>query len=82
MRILCCLDGTNAEAVGRAARMFAGDPPPAFGLLTVVDVCPRKDIDRIRERFWRPPMHFVLDHAPCPVLLVRPPGGGLFPIKG
>jgi nucleotide-binding universal stress UspA family protein len=161
MKILCCLDGTNAEAVGRAARMFAGDPPPALGLLTVVDVGPRKDIDRIRERFWRAPMHrqpviqemlaaekeaseailraglqclpeaesllrrgypeleivntaadwaadvilicsradhgsapslgphsvghvarFVLDHAPCAVLLVRPPASGLFPIKG
>ena len=57
MKILCCLDGTNTEAVSRAARMFAGERAPALGLLTVVDVGPRKDIDRIRERFWRPPMH-------------------------
>ena len=161
MKILCCLDGTNAEPVGRAARMFAGPQPLIIGLLTVIDVGPRRDIDRTRERFWRPPMHrqpviqemlgaekeaagdilqaglerlpeaesllrqghpeleivnaaaewkadvilicsraeygappnigprsvghvarFVLDHAPCPVLLVRPPTGEQFPIKG
>ena len=161
MKILACLDGTNAEAMGRAARMFAGAQPLTIGLLTVMDVGPRKAIDRTRERFWRPPMHhqpviqemlaaekeacqdilkaglerlpeaesllrqgypelelvnaaadwkadvilicpraeygappslgphsvghvarFVLDHAPCPVMLVRPPVGELFPIKG
>jgi nucleotide-binding universal stress UspA family protein len=161
MKILCCLDGTNAEPVSRAARMFAGAQPLGIGLLTVMDAGPRRDIDRTRERFWRPPIHrpeviqgmlaaekeaaedilkaglerlpeaeallrqgypeleivntaaewkadvilicpraeygappnlgprsvghvarFVLDHAPCAVLLVRTPAGGLFPIKG
>jgi nucleotide-binding universal stress UspA family protein len=131
MRILGCLDGTNVEPVSRAARMFAGAEPLTIGLLTVMDVGPRKDIDRTRERFWRPALHrqsviqdmlaaeseasqdivntaadwnadvilvcprseygappslgphsvghvarFVLDHAPCPVMLVRPPAAG------
>lgn len=161
MKILCCLDGTNTEPVSRAARMFAEAQPLSIGLLTVMDVGPRRDIDRTRERFWRQPIHrqpviremlaaekeaaedilktglehwpeaesllrqgypeleivntaaewkadvilicpraeygapptlgphsvghvarFVLDHAPCPVLLVRPPACELFPIKG
>jgi nucleotide-binding universal stress UspA family protein len=161
MRILCCLDGTNVEPVSRAARMFSGAKPLTIGLLTVMDVGPRRDIERTRERFWRPPLEhqpvihemlaaekeasddilqvglgflpeaeslsrrgypeleivnaaavwkadvilicpranygappnlgprsvghvarFVLDHAPCPVLLVRPLAGELFPIKG
>jgi nucleotide-binding universal stress UspA family protein len=126
----------------------------------VIDVGPRRDIDRTRERFWRPPLHhepvtdemeaaeraaseeilkaglgylplaetllregrpeleivnaaaewradvilicpraeygepphigprsvghvarFVLDHAPCPVLLLRPLAGEQFPIS-
>jgi len=161
MKMLCCLDGTNTEPVSRAARMFAEAQPLSIGLLTVMDVGPRRDIDRTRERFWRQPIHrqpviremlaaekeaaedilkmglerlpeaesllrqgypeleivntaaewkadvilicpraeygapptigphsvghvarFVLDHAPCPVLLVRPPACDLFPIKG
>jgi nucleotide-binding universal stress UspA family protein len=57
MRILGCLDGTNVEPVSRAARMFAGAEPLTIGLLTVMDVGPRKDIDRTRERFWRPALH-------------------------
>jgi nucleotide-binding universal stress UspA family protein len=161
LKILCCLDGTNAEPVSRAARMFGAAQPLCIGLLTVMDAGPRRDIDRTRERFWRPPIHrqpviqdmlaaekeaaedilkeglerlpeaesllrqgypeleivntaaewkadvilicpraeygappnlgprsvghvarFVLDHAPCPVLLVRPSACELFPIKG
>jgi nucleotide-binding universal stress UspA family protein len=161
MRLLCCLDGTNAEPVSHAARMFSGAQQVTICLLTVMDVGPRRDIDRTRERFWRPPLHhqqviheilaaekdasedilqvglgyfpdaetllrqghpeleivnaaaewkadvilicpraeygepphidprsvghvarFVLDHAPCPVLLVRPLAGDQFPIKG
>jgi len=161
MKILCCLDGTNTDPVSRAARMFDAAQPLRIGLLTVMDAGPRRDIDRTRERFWRPPIHrqpviqemlaaekeasddilraglerlpeaesllrqgypeleivntaaewkadvilicpraeygappnlgprsvghvarFVLDHAPCPVLLVRPSACELFPIKG
>jgi nucleotide-binding universal stress UspA family protein len=56
MRILGCLDGTNAEQIGRAAQMFSATPAPAFGLLTVIDIGPREDIDRMRGRFLRAPM--------------------------
>jgi nucleotide-binding universal stress UspA family protein len=160
MRILCCLDGTNTKQVSHAAQMFSTAEPLTIALLTVIDVGPRRDIDRTRERFWRPPLHhepvtdemqaaeraaseeilktglgylplaekllrqgrpeleivnaaaewradvilicpraeygepphigprsvghiarFVLDHAPCPVLLLRPLAGDQFPIS-
>jgi nucleotide-binding universal stress UspA family protein len=160
MRILCCLDGTNAKQVSHAALMFSTAEPLTIALLTVIDVGPRRDIDRTRERFWRSPLRhepvteemqtaeraaaedildvgigclpqaetllrqgrpeleivnaaaewradvilicpraeygeppnigprsvghvarFVLDHAPCPVLLVRPLAGEQFPIS-
>jgi nucleotide-binding universal stress UspA family protein len=159
MRILGCLDGTNGELIGCAVQMFGAPEALTIALLAVMDVGPRRDIDRIRERFWRPPMHhepvigemqaaetaaaqetlnaglnyakgaetlvrqgrpeleivnaaaewkadvivigaregygdptqigprsvghvarFVLDHAPCPVLLVRPRAHEQFPI--
>jgi nucleotide-binding universal stress UspA family protein len=155
-----CLDGTNAELIGYAVHMFITSEPLTVALLAVIDEGPRKDIDRMRERFWRPPMHrqpvskeietaesasaeetlnaalvyakgaetlvrqgrpeleivnaaaewkadvivigahaefgepphvvphsvghvarFVLDHAPCPVLLVRPLAREQFPIN-
>jgi nucleotide-binding universal stress UspA family protein len=57
MRILGCLDGTNAEQIGRAVGMFSASEALTVALLTVIDVGPRKDIDRMRERFLRPPMH-------------------------
>ena len=160
MRILCSLDGTNTKQVSHAAQMFSTAEPLTIALLTVIDVGPRRDIDRTRERFWRPPLHhelvtdemqaaeraaseeilktglgylplaetllregrpeleivnaaaewkadvilicpraeygepphigprsvghvarFVLDHAPCPVLLLRPLAGEQFPIS-
>jgi len=54
MRMLCCLDGTNAPQVCRAARLLAGAEPPALALLTVIDIGPRRGLERTRERFWRP----------------------------
>ena len=160
MRILCCLDGTNTEKVSHAAQMFSTAEPLTIALLTVIDVGPRRDMDRTRQRFWRPPLRhgpltdemqdaeravseeilktalgdlpqaetllrqglpeleivnaaaewkadvivicpraeygepphigprsvghvarFVLDHAPCPVLLLRPLAGEQFPIR-
>ena len=36
--------------------MFSATEPLAIALLTVIDVGPRRDIDRMRERFGRPPM--------------------------
>ena len=160
MRILGCLDGTNTEQIGYAVQMFTESEPLTIAFLAVVDEGPRKEMDRIRERHWRPPMHrepmakemldaetaaahehlaaglayvkeaekllrqgrpeleivnaaaewkadvivigaraeygepphigpksvghvarFVLDHAPCPVLLVRPLAREQFPIN-
>ena len=160
MRVLCCLDGTNTQQVSHAAQMFSTAEPLTIALLTVIDVGPRRDMDRTRERFWRPPLRhepvteemqaaeravsedilqaglghlpqaetllrqglpeleivnaaaewkadvivicpraeygepphigprsvghvarFVLDHAPCPVLLLRPLAGEQFPIR-
>jgi nucleotide-binding universal stress UspA family protein len=56
MRVLGCLDGTNAEQIGRATQMFCASGPLTVALLTVIDNGPREDIDRTRERFLRPPM--------------------------
>ena len=160
MRILGCLDGTNTQQVSHAAQMFSTAEPLTIALLTVIDAGPRRDMDRTRERFWRPPLRhepiteemqaaeravsedilktavgdlpqaetllrqglpeleivnaaaewradvilicpraeygepphigprsvghvarFVLDHAPCPVLLLRPLAGEQFPIS-
>ena len=160
MRVLCCLDGTNTQQVSHAAQMFSTAEPLTIALLTVIDAGPRRDMDRTRERFWRPPLRhgpltdemqdaeravseevlkaalgdlpqaetllrqglpeleivnaaaewradvificqraeygepphigprsvgnvarFVLDHAPCPVLLLRPLAGEQFPIR-
>lgn len=159
MRVLCCLDGTNAEPISRATGLFSPDGR-TVGLIYVVDKGPRHDIEHARERHFRPPApppvrehqmleveqasaqeiideglqflsgaetmqregrpereivnaaaewradliiicpraeyadkhkigpksvghvaRFVLDHAPCPVLLVRPMNRDQFPIK-
>src|ERR1039457_6058397 len=56
MRILCCLDGTNTRQVSHAAQMFFTAEPLTIALLTVIDAGPRRDMDRTRERFWRPPL--------------------------
>lgn len=57
MRVLGCLDGTNGELIGYAVQMFGTPEALTIALLAVIDVGPRGDIDRMRERFWRPPMH-------------------------
>lgn len=57
MRILCCLDGTNTKQVSRATQMFSAAKPLTIAFLTVMDTGPRRDMDRTRERFWRPPLH-------------------------
>ncbi|MFY9987644.1 MAG: universal stress protein [Chthoniobacterales bacterium] len=159
MRVLCCLDGTNLESIGRATALLT----PAglsLGVIYVIDKGPHHDIEHTRERFFRPPgppprrehqmveveqtsareiieeslrylsgaevlqregrpereivnaaaewgadliiicpraeykdkhkigpksvghvARFVLDHAPCPVLLVRPSNREQFPLK-
>jgi nucleotide-binding universal stress UspA family protein len=159
MRVLYCLDGTNAERISQARAMLSASEPLTVGILYVIDSGPREDISRARERFLRrpspPPLReeemrrterataldildeglrhlpggetlerqgrpereivngaaewradllvicpraeyggkpsigprsvghvarFVLDHAPCPVLLFRPPAQEQFPI--
>jgi nucleotide-binding universal stress UspA family protein len=159
MRVLCCLDGTNAAHMSKATAMLSKSQSLTLGLLYVIDIRPRKDIEHTRERFFRDPVlpgprekamqqadqdsaqdilnegsahftaaeplqrqgrpereivnaaaewradlvvicsraefdhrpmigpksvghtaRFVLDHAPCPVLLVRPVARDQFPI--
>jgi nucleotide-binding universal stress UspA family protein len=159
MRVLCCLDGTNAEPISRATGLLSPDRL-TVGLIYVIDKGPHHDIEHARERHFRPPAppparehqmleaeqgssqeildegrrflldaetlqregrpereivnaaaewaadlvvicsraqyrgkhdigpksvghvaRFVLDHAPCPVLLVRPLNRDKFPIK-
>ena len=55
MRVLCCLDGTNADSVKRATEMLSAAEKPTLGILYVVDLGPRHEIGRHRERFFRPP---------------------------
>ena len=159
MRVLCCLDGTNAEPISRATGLLSPDHL-TLGIIHVIDQGPHRDIEHARERHFRPPVpppgrehqmveaeqasaeeiideglrylsgaetlrregrpereivnaaadweadlilicpraeyrdkhkigpksvghvaRFVLDHAPCPVLLVRPMNRDQFPIK-
>lgn len=54
MRVLCCLDGTNIEQIRQATSMLSTAPPLTLGLLYVIDVGPRAEIERTRERFMRP----------------------------
>ena len=55
MRVLCCLDGTNGEQVGKATEMLSATRPLTLGILYVIDTAPRKDIEHTRERFLRRP---------------------------
>jgi nucleotide-binding universal stress UspA family protein len=57
VRVLCCLDGTNAERIGKALDMFTPAQPLTVSMLHVTDARPREDMDLIRERFWRHPLH-------------------------
>jgi hypothetical protein len=53
MRVLCCLDGTNAEQIAKATEMLSAAQPLTLAMLHVIDTGPRRDMDRIRERFFR-----------------------------
>ncbi|MFZ0709782.1 MAG: universal stress protein [Terrimicrobiaceae bacterium] len=53
MRVLCCLDGTNAAQIAKATEMLAVAQPRAIAILHVIDTGPRRDMDRIRDRFFR-----------------------------
>jgi len=54
MRVLCCLDGTNAGQVSKATEILSASGPLTIGILYVIDTGPRKDIEHTRERFLRP----------------------------
>jgi nucleotide-binding universal stress UspA family protein len=64
VRILSCLDGTNAEQIGKALKELSALQALAVGMLHVTDTRPRKDLDLIRERFWRRSVH--PPHLPLP----------------
>jgi nucleotide-binding universal stress UspA family protein len=53
MRVLCCLDGTNAGQVSKATEIISASGPLIFALFYVIDTGPRKDIEHTRERFLR-----------------------------
>lgn len=54
MRTLCCLDGTNVEAISEAMAMLS-DKEPIVAIIHVVDQGPHHEIEHTRERFFRPP---------------------------
>lgn len=60
MRVLCCLDGTNIEVLQKASSAMLNGAELTIGLLYVIDSGPRGDIERTRERFFRP------HHLPTP----------------
>jgi nucleotide-binding universal stress UspA family protein len=60
MRVLCCLDGTNIEVLHKASSTMLNSAELTIGLLYVIDSGPRGDIERTRERFFRP------HHLPTP----------------
>ena len=54
MRILCCLDGTNIEQVSNAVSSLVCADTLTIVLLYVIDTEPHKEMERQRERFFRP----------------------------
>jgi len=69
VRVLCCLDGTNAEQIGRGLEMLSAVHSLTVGMLHVIDIGPRREMDLIRERFLRRPIH---PHPPPPGPLHHP----------
>ena len=53
MRVLCCLDGTNIEALSKAITTMLRPDTLAIGLLYVIDNGPHGEMERQRERFLR-----------------------------
>ncbi|QBD77965.1 hypothetical protein EPA93_18975 [Ktedonosporobacter rubrisoli] len=54
MRVLCCLDGTNAEQISNAISSFVSSTSLTLGLIYTIDTSPHGEIERQRERFLRP----------------------------
>ena len=55
MRVLCCLDGTNAEQIATATEMLSASQPLTLSILYVIDIGPRAKMGHLRERFFRSP---------------------------
>jgi nucleotide-binding universal stress UspA family protein len=53
MRVLCCLDGTNAEQIAKATEMLSASQPLTLSILYVIDIGPRAEMHHLRERFFR-----------------------------
>jgi nucleotide-binding universal stress UspA family protein len=53
MRVLCCLDGTNAEQIAKATEMLSAGQQLTLSILYVIDIGPRTEMDHLRERFFR-----------------------------
>jgi nucleotide-binding universal stress UspA family protein len=53
MRILCCLDGTNVEALKKATDELVNMSDSMLGLLYVTDEEPRHEMLRTRHRLFR-----------------------------
>jgi nucleotide-binding universal stress UspA family protein len=53
MRVLCCLDGTNAEQIAKATEMLSASQQLTLSILYVIDIGPRTEMDHRRERFFR-----------------------------
>jgi len=54
MRVLCCLDGTNSEQIGKALSELVSAQTRTVGLLYVVDNSAQKEMERKREGLLRP----------------------------
>lgn len=55
MRVLCCLDGTNIEQIRTTVSTMLRVDDLTIGLVYVIDSGPHEDMERQRERFFRPP---------------------------
>ena len=53
MRVLVCLDGTNAQQVSKATEMLSATQSLVSGILYVIDTGPRKEIENTHKRFLR-----------------------------
>jgi nucleotide-binding universal stress UspA family protein len=58
--------------MGKALKMFSAVEPLTVSMLHVTDARPREDMDLIRERFWRHPLHAHHPPAAPPEHLPHP----------
>jgi nucleotide-binding universal stress UspA family protein len=55
MNVLCCLDGTNVDAIKHAIETMLRADNITIGLIYVTDIGPHAEMERQRERLLRPP---------------------------